>query len=224
KKFSVIIEGYCNQEYYIVFNLTGGFKSVQGFLQTLAMFYADEAIYIFETGTELLRIPRLPLQMSPGEIITEHFKIIRRLALHLPVEIEETKVIPETLLLSMGSNVALSPWGEVIYKQTKKGLYNRKVWPSPSFKLKYSTKFNKSVENLNPSTYNDLNLKIDLLSQTLELGDKYNLKTLDFKKLRENPVPGSTHEFDASHDKGAPRVYGHYEDGLYVLDKFDKHL
>src|SRR5699024_1659300 len=66
KKFSVIIEGYCNQEYYIVFNLTGGFKSVQGFLQTLAMFYADEAIYIFETGTELLRIPRLPLQMSPG--------------------------------------------------------------------------------------------------------------------------------------------------------------
>ncbi|MFQ3679499.1 MAG: putative CRISPR-associated protein, partial [Pseudanabaenaceae cyanobacterium] len=58
------IPGYQAAGYHVVFNLTGGFKSVQGFLQTLAMFYADETIYIFETATDLLRIPRLPVRLN----------------------------------------------------------------------------------------------------------------------------------------------------------------
>lgn len=64
-----IVTGYRKSGYKVVFNLTGGFKSVQGFLQTLSTFYADEAIYIFETAKDLLRIPRLPVEMSAEETV-----------------------------------------------------------------------------------------------------------------------------------------------------------
>jgi putative CRISPR-associated protein (TIGR02619 family) len=70
------IPGYQNNGYRIVFNLTGGFKSVQGFLQTLATFYADESIYIFETATELLRIPRLPVKMAAESLALIYLLII----------------------------------------------------------------------------------------------------------------------------------------------------
>ncbi|PNK00579.1 hypothetical protein CEP12_18985, partial [Cylindrospermopsis raciborskii S14] len=53
--FENTIPGYRDSQHKIIFNLTGGFKSVQGFLQTLATFYADETIYIFETAKDLLR-------------------------------------------------------------------------------------------------------------------------------------------------------------------------
>lgn len=54
--------------YRIIFNLTGGFKGVQGVMNTLAHAYADEIVYIFETGRDLLRIPTLPLNWDPVAI------------------------------------------------------------------------------------------------------------------------------------------------------------
>ena len=71
--------GYREEGYKIVFNLTGGFKSVQGFLQTLGMFYADEIVYIFEASKELLRIPRIPVEMKVDEAMSKHLSAIRKL-------------------------------------------------------------------------------------------------------------------------------------------------
>ena len=49
--------GYRQSHYRVVFNLVGGFKSLQGYMNTLGMFYADEIIYIFEAPTaDLIRI------------------------------------------------------------------------------------------------------------------------------------------------------------------------
>jgi len=56
--------GYKRNGYRVIFNLTGGFKSVQGFLQSIASLYADEAVYVFETASELLRAPRMPLRLD----------------------------------------------------------------------------------------------------------------------------------------------------------------
>jgi hypothetical protein len=61
------LPGYRESGYHIVFNLTGGFKSIQGWMQTLGMFYADEIVYIFETGKELLPGPARTLG-SPGKL------------------------------------------------------------------------------------------------------------------------------------------------------------
>jgi hypothetical protein len=93
------VEGYRKNGYRVIFNLTGGFKSVQGFLQTLALFYADETFYVFESSEELLRIPRLPVKMDAENIVREHLPVFRRLSLGLKVDQEEIKKLPETFLL-----------------------------------------------------------------------------------------------------------------------------
>jgi hypothetical protein len=48
--------------YEVVFNLTGSFKSLQGYMNTWGMFYADRIVYIFEgDNSKLITIPRLPI-------------------------------------------------------------------------------------------------------------------------------------------------------------------
>jgi CRISPR/Cas system-associated protein Csm6 len=66
----------------VVFNLTGGFKSTNGWLQTLGMFYAGEIVYIFESQSEMLRIPRIPVAIDTAavQIFRDHLAFFRRLA------------------------------------------------------------------------------------------------------------------------------------------------
>lgn len=72
---------YRSQGYNVIFNLVGGFKSLQGYMQTLGMFYADETVYIFETGGELLRIPRMPVDFSANakQAVIENSLAFRRM-------------------------------------------------------------------------------------------------------------------------------------------------
>ncbi|HBY78001.1 MAG TPA: CRISPR-associated protein, partial [Cyanobacteria bacterium UBA11148] len=55
------IPGYKKSGYEIYFNLVGGFKSLQAYVNTIGMFYANEIIYIFEGhNSEVITIPQLP--------------------------------------------------------------------------------------------------------------------------------------------------------------------
>ena len=211
--------------YHIVFNLTGGFKSVQGFLQTLAMFYADESIYIFETSKELLRIPRLPVQMAYEGIINDNLTAFRRLAMNLPVS--DITAIPETLLLELDQTVAFSPWGEIVWQQSKPKIYDKKLYASPSEKLSFGQNFERSLakKKLSPDRLKMVNEKIDQLVCYLETNRQHHLSSLDFKQLKGDPCPPSTHEVDAWADQDAKRIFGHYNDvNIFVLDKLDRAL
>ena len=42
------VEEYKEKKYEIYFNLVGGFKALQGCMNTIGMFYADKIIYVFE--------------------------------------------------------------------------------------------------------------------------------------------------------------------------------
>ena len=50
-------------------------------MQALGMFYADETLYIFEAGGELLSIPRLPVDFneSARQSVVDNFSVARRL-------------------------------------------------------------------------------------------------------------------------------------------------
>ncbi|MDD4155751.1 MAG: putative CRISPR-associated protein, partial [Candidatus Cloacimonetes bacterium] len=61
------IEGY--EE--VVFNLTGGFKAIQAYLNTVGMFLANKLIYLFETG-KLINIPALPLKFDNYELMERY--------------------------------------------------------------------------------------------------------------------------------------------------------
>lgn len=183
------LPGYRHSGHHIAFNLTGGFKSVQGFLQTLAHFYADEAFYIFERSDKLLRIPRLPIALAETQTLRDHLPALRRLALGLPVAREDAAPIPETLLLRIGDETTLSPWGQILWDQARKDLYGKQLHPSPSDRIQYGPDLQKTLQNLQPDRLQQVQHRIDQLAQVLELGEQYNVPGLDFKPLSANPRP-----------------------------------
>jgi putative CRISPR-associated protein (TIGR02619 family) len=213
------IPGYKRSGYRIIFNLTGGFKSVQGFLQTLAAFYADETVYIFETATELLRIPRLPIEMNPGNTIRDNLDAFRKLAMGL--DGANVDRIPETLLMNVDGKICFSSWGDLVWKNTKNKIYQEQLLPPLSERLKFGANFEHSTRGIAPDRLVLVNNRIDQLSKFLETNGKYNPPSLDFKALKGAGKPPSTHEVDAWNDRDAKRIFGHYEDNIFILDILD---
>ena len=202
------LPAYQQQQYKIIFNLTGGFKSIQGFMQTLAMLYADETVYIFESNKELLRLPRLPVRLDGEQIVRDHLAVLRPLALGLPVSRDAVDALPETLVLRLDDDRALSPWGELLWQQHKTAIYGAGFHAAPSTKIHFTDTFQRSIAGLSPDRYERLNQQIDKLAQYLHSQRATNLKSLDVKALHVPRHGGCTHEFDAWHDQNAKRVFG----------------
>jgi len=221
------LPGYRKSNYRIIFNLTGGFKSVNSFLQAIGMFYADECVYIFQGSQELLRIPRLPVKLDPEGIIRENLTIFRHLAQGETLPLAMCRAIPETLLYQIGDEVEMSAWGELLWNRCKDDYYSEQLLEPLSKKIRYSETFKKTFASLSPERKKIVNERLDQLSrclESLETNQIYNPKSLDFKALKKNPCPPSTHECDAWSDLDAKRIFGHFEDGIFVIDKLDKGL
>jgi putative CRISPR-associated protein (TIGR02619 family) len=202
------LPNYRQQQYKVVFNLNGGFKSIQGFMQTLAMLYADESIYLFETGKELLRLPRLPIRMDAEQAVRDNFTVLRQLALSLPYDKTVAATLLETFVLPIDDDITLSPWGELVWAQHKNTLYSENLQPTPTLKISFTANFKRSIEGLQADRYLHLNQQIDKLAAHLHDKNGKNIKSLDVKALHVPRHGGCTHEFDAWHDQNAKRVFG----------------
>lgn len=218
------IEGYREDGYKIIFNLTGGFKSVQGFLQTVGMFYADECIYIFQFSSELIQIPRLPIKLDVEKVVGENLTIFRQLDSHLVVTREEASNIPETLLFMMEEDqeVKLSEWGQLIWREAKPTYYREKLLQPLSNKLVYSKEFQENIKDLQRQNLPDkiklVNERCDDLSRFLDTGD--NIRRLDYKSLTKSPYSDSTHECDAWSFENAQRLFIHrLDNGQHMIDR-----
>lgn len=215
-------EGIKPQGLHVVFNLTGGFKSVQGFMQTLGMLYADETVYVFEGSHDLLRLPRLPIRLDAETIVRDSLRVFQRLDVGLPVSQTETNGIPEIFLFIVNGEVTLSEWGELIWQETRKTLLAERLWPSIDDKLRYAPGFERSLCNCSAEERRLVNERLAELARHLcEPG--FNPRRLDFKKLA-TPYGGSTHECDAWAHGNAQRLFGHFEDGIFVLDRLAEGL
>lgn len=222
KKFSDELPGYSAGGYKIIFNLTGGFKSVQGFLQSIAHFYADETVYIFESAPELMRIPRLPIRIDAMSAIEKNISALRNISAEIP----EIRVgdIPEIFLITMDGRISLSPWGEVVWANYKGEIYRKGLLHSPQQKkIVYGENFKKDVKALSPDRIEIVNIRIDQLNRHLN-ESSYNPDSLDFKKLKGVSMKPSTHEMDAWADLDARRIFGHFEKGVFVLDRLARGL
>lgn len=214
------LSSYREQGHPVIFNLTGGFKSIQGFLQSLAPIYADEVIYIFESQSDLLRIPRLPMRLETSKQVRDNLLSLRRLSLDLPIL--QMTGLSDLLIMQIDNQPTLSPWGELIWQQEKQIIYAEQLWPSPYEKLIFGPNFEKSVRSLPPDRLRQVNERIDDLVKYLT--NKQNLNRLDVKQLRGNPLPPSTHECDAWSDRDARRIFMHFEEDVLVLDQLGKGL
>ena len=134
----------CESDYRVIFNLVGGFKSLQGYMNTFGAFYADEVIYIFEAQTaDLITIPRLPIRIDTS-VIQKHRTEFALMAAGKLYPRRELRDIPETLLefLEEGddeTDTGLSAWGTLIWNRTKADLLAEELLPFP--RLEYTSTF-----------------------------------------------------------------------------------
>lgn len=206
----------------IVFNLIGGFKTLQGYMQTLGMLYADEIFYIFESGREIITIPRLPLDISSAaqKAIRAHLAVVRRMN-YRDLPAAECAGLPETMLTVIDGQCTLSAWGRVIFDQVKKELYQERLQPPMIDSFEFSPGAKNDAEKLDPQQRRMLNNAIDDFGAYLETGQ--NLQRLDFRALKGNRKPPSTYEFNTWSTQNGWRAFCHYEQDRqkWIIDSFD---
>jgi putative CRISPR-associated protein (TIGR02619 family) len=138
----------------VVFNLVGGFKALQAYMQTLGMFYADEIVYIFETGNELIRIPRLPVQWDTAALGT-YAAVVARLA-HGDHDVVEGEVaeMPEAYLEIVEADgrtlVGLSTWGKAAWAVERRRILAGDLLPQPH--IVYEHRFRRDYEGIRDTT------------------------------------------------------------------------
>ncbi|WP_414575489.1 putative CRISPR-associated protein [Anabaena sp. CCY 9402-a] len=127
--------------YSIYFNLVGGFKAIQGCMNTIGMFYADKIIYVFEgESSKLITIPRLPITVD-SERVKKHkvtLALLNAGASFSPKQIEDEK-IEESLFTEIDGKVTISNWGLLIWNECKINLLSEDLLIFP--KLHYEDNF-----------------------------------------------------------------------------------
>ncbi len=193
-----------------IFNIAGGFKSVSGFAQLLGQFLADETIYIFEGGNNILSIPKLPIEWKEIASIQEFFDDYRRVSLGLPL------VSYEHLNPLWVKNGIFSPWGQLAWENAKQTLYEREVYSFVCDDVKEGTTFRKSLEGLDKVRIKYINERLDDLFTYMISGRQSNIKRLDYKKLKGKHE--CSHECDAWSDQDAKRLFCNERDGKIVVE------
>ncbi|WP_155082830.1 CRISPR-associated protein [Cyanobacterium aponinum] len=136
---------YQDKTVKVCFNLVGGFKSLQGYLNTIGMLYADEIIYIFEgKNSELIRIPRLPIKVD--ESIIEPNIIEFALMSQGEISANKIKNIKESLVYIMDNEATLSNWGKVIWNNCKHKFLTQELLNFPF--IKYTSSFINDYNNI----------------------------------------------------------------------------
>lgn len=220
---------YLSSGYKVTFNLVGGFKSLQGYLNVIGMFYADEVVYIFETSDQLIRIPRLPISISDDDLRgnTVELAMLASAVDYYPTELTDRWQIPDAFLEDVDSNhVILSAWGTLIWNKTKPNLL---ATDSPlSFpRINYGPDFRKHFREVTPNEKVELQEKLARVAALLDLnkGDTVALK-------RDNEL--KYENYANKNNAGAP--IGHFrlnnqgdrvsctsQEGSLLLRKFGAH-
>ncbi len=125
--------------YRICFNLVGSFKSLQGYMNTIGMFYSDEIIYIFEgKQSNLITIPRLPIKVD--ESVIEPYTVqLALMAEGAGLSLSEVTGIPEALIGEYNEKKVLSTWGNLIWDESKNNLLSKDLLDFP--RLEYADTF-----------------------------------------------------------------------------------
>ena len=217
KDLSEILEGYIGYE--IIFNLTGGFKSVNSFLQTMATLWADKSIYIFESSNELLIIPKLPLKIDE-DIFIKYFNVFR--ALELGIETNIPKEIPLSIINKIDNDYILSPWGEILWQKIKNEVYKERLITPISKNIIYSENFKKQFESFSPDEKYQINKTLDKLERYEEFNE--NLKSLRVHELSGEVSKKYNLECYPFDGNASRRLYCNKEDKKIALEIIGPHL
>jgi len=134
------IKKWKKSKYTICFNLVGGFKALQGYFNTIGMFYADEIIYVFEGSNQLIKIPKLPVKVDVSEIKPYEVQLAMMDVGEISTSWEEAQKVPKEWVFVIEPKMILSAWGELLWDQCKEELLSKEK-PLPFPKLEYHESF-----------------------------------------------------------------------------------
>ena len=177
-----------------------------------------------ERTEQLLRLPRLPVQLDSEAILRRHLAVFRRIAAGLLAGEAEVAGVPESLVNTLDGQAVFSPWGELVWQEAYRAVYSAELLGPITPKLAFGPRFQQTLDGLTPDRLRHINERLDQLARRLEDGETYNPRSLDFKPLQGTEHKGSTHECDAWADQDAKRLFGHYAGECYVIDRLDKGL
>lgn len=218
------LPGFKESGYRIVFNLTGGFKSLQGYLNIIGMFYADEICYIFETASTLLRIPRLPIEIDrrPIQMYAAQLAMINA---GFPQPISGLNGLPEGLLeTDKIGDAIMSEWGLLIWNRLRGQILSETLLNFPN--LVYLDTFKKDFTNAEKSN------AIRLQETLAKVAAMFEESKGDVALLKKDG--GLQYEnFEGKQDGGKPvghfrvsqgiRVSCHIQNGKLYLRHFGEH-
>ncbi len=170
------LPGYRQAGYRVVFNLTAAFKVLQGYLNVMGMFYADEMVYIFEIGSQMISIPRLPLQVDVN-ILRQHSVELAMMAEGHIFPHGQVAHIPDGLLdIDEKGDASLSDWGQLIWNRVRHELLSKELLPFP--RLHYEASFRRHFTQADPKARVALQESLAKVAHLLEdhQGDTAALK------------------------------------------------
>lgn len=130
----------------IHFNLVGGFKALQGYMNTIGMFYANKIIYIFEgTNSNLITIPRLPITIDKSKL-EEHIVTLALLNAGAALTSEQTSKLPEAMVAEIDGKMTISNWGQLIWNRCKDEFLSQKLQDFP--RITYEDSFKADYKNI----------------------------------------------------------------------------
>jgi hypothetical protein len=182
-----------------------------------------ESVFLFENARELLRIPRLPVQWDAVAAIAPYLPALRRLRAVGSLPIGELADLPESLVFADGEEACLSAWGTALLAQACERVYGERLQPPAVPELVFTDALEREARRLAPDELAKLNRQLDALARWVATDGRENPRSLDVKKLAGNPTPPSTHQIDAWTGT-AKRLFGHFEDGRFVVDRLGDHL
>jgi putative CRISPR-associated protein (TIGR02619 family) len=158
------------EQYRVCFNLVGSFKSLQGYMNTIGMFYADEIIYIFEgKDSDLITIPRLPIKIDTEQLEPHKVKLAL-MDTDFGISVEEVKGIPEALVFDLGTRKILSTWGKLIWDGCKVQLLSQELVQLP--RIQYNDSFRADYNRIrNPNEKFNLQQELIKVSATLQVSN-----------------------------------------------------
>ena len=163
------VPGYQQQGYRVIFNLTGGFKSLQGYLNIIGMFYADEMIYIFETGSAVLAIPKLPIQIDYAGLRHYSAELEMMNAGHL-LGLDAVAGLPGAMIEIVTEHdieyAGLSTWGALIWNRARDAALSDDLLAFP--RLRYSDRFRKEFQQADRRMRIELQGRLAKVSALLE--------------------------------------------------------
>jgi putative CRISPR-associated protein (TIGR02619 family) len=187
--------GYRSAKTEIIFNLTGSFKALLGYMTVIGMFHADKMIHIFETSDRVLEIPKLPIHLD-YTALTQHAPLFARMAEAWFPPIEQLREVDALMWDTIDSQFAtLSPWGHLMWEQMKDKILANELLTFPY--LVPSASFRKDFESAEPSMRIQLQETLARVSTLLEenqgnpaaLKNDGGIQYSDFQNKRENNSP-----------------------------------